>query len=67
MIQQCLLIDEVVKRAEITQNYSYFLHFGRDILVKLSEKSSIANHFEQELVRSCNLPISKRKAKAAPA
>ena len=43
------------------------LVFGIDNLVHLIQKSIILNKFEQELVRSCNLPIRKRRAEGAPA
>ena len=62
-IQQCLLLNKVVKRPYIFRNFSNILIFWTDNLVELSEKSNISNNFEQELVRSCNLPISKRTAK----
>ena len=43
-------------------NFLNAVVFGRDNLVYLIKKSSISNNFEQELVRSCNLPIRKRRA-----
>ena len=49
------------------QNFSYFVLFGTDNLVGVSEKSTILNNFEQELVSSCILPIRQRRAKGAPA
>ena len=61
-----LLLVEIVKRAYLLQNISNFIVFGTDNLVKLSEKSSISNNFEQELVKSCNLPITKRRAAGVP-
>ena len=47
-------------------NFSNFVTFQTADLVSLSEKSSISNNFEQGLVRSCNLPIRKIRAKGAP-
>ena len=44
-------------------NFSNFLVFGTHNPVQLNEKSSNSNNFEQELVRSCNLPTRKRRAK----
>ena len=46
---------------------SNLLVFGIDNLVRLIKKTNILNNFEEELVRSCNLPIRKRKAQGAPA
>ena len=61
------LLSKVVKRALLTPSFFNVLVFGTDNLVYLIKKSSISNNFEQELVRSCNLPIRKRRAKGAPA
>ena len=47
-------------------NFSNVLVFGTDNLVQLIKKSNISNNFEQELLKSCNLPIRKRRAKEAP-
>ena len=43
-------------------NFLNVLVFGTDNLVSLIKKRSISNKFEKELVRSCNLPIRKRRA-----
>ena len=47
-------------------NFSNVLVFGTNNLVQLIKKSSISNNFEQELVRSGNLPLRKRRKKRAP-
>ena len=49
------------------QIFSNILVFGTDNLVQVINQSSFLNNFEQELVRSSNLPIRKRRAKEAPA
>ena len=66
-LQQCLLLDKVVKRAFLLPNFSNFIVFGIKNLVSLSEKSNISNIFGKELVRSCNFQIRKRRSKGAPA
>ena len=59
------LIVEVVKRAYLLPNISNFILFGTDNLVELSEKGSISNTFKQELVRSSNFQVRKRRTKGA--
>ena len=48
-------------------NIPNILSLGTDNPVQLFEKDNISNNFQQELVRSCILRISKRTTKEAPA
>ena len=66
-MQEYLLLGKVDSRAYILPNVSNIFVFGTDSLEQVFEKCNISNNFEQELKRSCNLAIMKKRSKGATA